>query len=240
MYRIKSQVESLFDCRIYRNSLPHGTDLFYDLKRSFGMNMFRTVFDVGANVGQSALQYCEVFLNANIYSFEPVKDTYTQLVSNTKHNARIHPFKIGMGKDKGIQKINTNSNSTINSLLRPSESNSTEEITIDSVTEFCESQTIRSVDFMKIDTEGYDLYVLEGCKPMLEKQQIKIIMVECEPISTDNYFVSISDFGSFFLPFGYKLFGIYEQQMDWDGKKHILFLNAVFVSPDLVHSQLPR
>ncbi|HEV7333490.1 MAG TPA: FkbM family methyltransferase [Flavisolibacter sp.] len=238
MHSIKTKIESILDCRIYRNSMPHGTDLFFDLKRSFTMDMFRTVFDIGANVGQSALKYITLFPNADIYSFEPVKSTYSQLVSNTKHHSRIHPFHIGMGKEKGSLKININSNSTINSLLRPSENNSAEEITIDTVADFCSSQGIQSIDFLKTDTEGYDLFVLEGCKPMLQKQQIKVVMVECEPVATSNYFVSIEDLGAFLSPFGYKLFGIYEQQLDWDGKKSVLFFNAVFVCPELIHYTL--
>lgn len=108
MQFLKSKIESALDCRIYRNSLPRGVDLYHDLNRSFNKEMFRTVFDVGANIGQSALKYSEVFPAAEIYSFEPVKGTYSKLFLNTKGNPRIHTFNVGMGKEKGSFKINVN------------------------------------------------------------------------------------------------------------------------------------
>ncbi|RYY43317.1 MAG: FkbM family methyltransferase [Chitinophagaceae bacterium] len=239
MQFLKSKIEAALDCRIYRNSLPRGADLYHDLYRSFNKEMFRTVFDVGANVGQSALKYSEVFPTAEIYSFEPVKATYETLFLNTKQIPRIHTFNTGMGKEKTMLKININANSTINSLLRPSESNQTEDIAIDTISDFCTANNIATIDFMKSDTEGFDLSVLAGCSSMLEKQQIKVVMVECEPVATNNYFVSLTDLATFFSPFGYKLFGIYEQQLDWNGNKSLLFFNAVFVCPDLVHNNLP-
>ncbi|NTS41979.1 FkbM family methyltransferase [Flavisolibacter sp. BT320] len=239
MQFLKSKIEAALDCRIYRNSLPRGADLYHDLYRSFHKEMFRTVFDVGANVGQSALKYTEAFPIAEIYSFEPVRATYEKLVLNTKQNPRIHTFNVGMGQEKASLKININANSTINSLLRPSESNQTEDIIIDTVSDFCTTQNISTIDFMKTDTEGFDLSVLAGCSSLLEKQQLKVVMVECEPVSTNNYFVSMDDVATFFSPFGYKLFGIYEQQLDWNGDMSLLFFNAVFVCPDLVYNKLP-
>jgi hypothetical protein len=90
---------------------------------------------------------------------------------------------------------------------------------------------------MKIDTEGYELEVLEGCRRLLERKQIQVIYVECEPIAKSNYFVSFPAVVEFLDPFGYELFGIYDQQLGWEGKrriKKISYLNPAFVRSDLV------
>ncbi len=69
---IKSRLESAFNCKIYRNTLPHGTEIFMDLKKAFHESRFKKIFDVGGNIGQSALHYSDEFPEADIYSFEPV------------------------------------------------------------------------------------------------------------------------------------------------------------------------
>ena len=64
----KEAVERIGGCRIYRNSLPHGVDCFFDIGRRLGRDGIKVVFDVGANVGQSALSYLHEFPQAEIFS----------------------------------------------------------------------------------------------------------------------------------------------------------------------------
>jgi hypothetical protein len=52
----------------------HGLSDCADIGRS-GCKI-STIFDVGANVGQSALKFQEAFPRARIHSFEPVSATY--------------------------------------------------------------------------------------------------------------------------------------------------------------------
>jgi hypothetical protein len=71
---IRLLFEKLTGTRIYRH-VPHGADLFEDLRRSLPAFRVETVFDVGANVGQSATAYLRNFTGATIYCFEPVAAT---------------------------------------------------------------------------------------------------------------------------------------------------------------------
>ena len=50
------------------------------MDRTLGRDQIKVVFDVGANVGQSALRYVQEFPLAEIYSFESVAATYGELV----------------------------------------------------------------------------------------------------------------------------------------------------------------
>ena len=43
---------------------------------------------------------------------------------------------------------------------------------------FCEREAIPNIDFLKIDTEGNELDVLEGAKKLLSGGKIKIIQFE--------------------------------------------------------------
>jgi hypothetical protein len=67
---LNKMINRLRDVRVMLKP-PRGTDLFRDLRRYSGID-FRTVFDVGAHKGESALSYLRNMPNARIYSFEPV------------------------------------------------------------------------------------------------------------------------------------------------------------------------
>jgi tRNA1(Val) A37 N6-methylase TrmN6 len=85
MQSFKNQIKQLaFQTyqQLSPEGFPSGLDLAYDLKRILDGNQLQTVFDVGANVGQTALYFNKHFPNANIYSFEPVKGTFGTLESN--------------------------------------------------------------------------------------------------------------------------------------------------------------
>jgi FkbM family methyltransferase len=231
---IKPLVESATGCRIYRHGLPHGTDLYVDIDRCFGIDLVRTVFDVGANVGQSALAYSRCFPRADIYAFEPVASTYRDLERMTKHCPRIRLFNRGMGAARCTMRINVNPLSLKSSIVHSRAEDHAEMAQIDSICEFAAEHDIDRIDFLKIDTEGYELEVLRGAAAKLESQHVRLVQAECEPIANSGYFVSLPALGEFLLPFGYELFGIYEQQLNWNGNRSVQYFNAVFACPDLI------
>ena len=54
-------------------------ELEIDLQRLCVAEPVRCIFDVGANMGQSAARFAREFPSAQIYSFEPVKQTFAAL-----------------------------------------------------------------------------------------------------------------------------------------------------------------
>jgi hypothetical protein len=68
---------------------PSGLSLAYDLKRILGDVPVNTIFDVGANIGQTALYFNKHFPGADIYSFEPVKATFNTLKNTVGHLSNI-------------------------------------------------------------------------------------------------------------------------------------------------------
>lgn len=231
---LKSTIEKAFAFKIYRNSIPRGTDLFFDLDKAYRLNSFRTVFDVGANVGQSAQEYIQQFPKAKIYSFEPATLPFKQLQEINKKYTRLSSFQLGMGKKKGKISININPNSLTNSIRNKRPEDKVEEIEITSIDTFCQEYNIDKIDFLKIDTEGYDLEVLEGANTFLADQKINIVMLECEPVAFSNYFTSFTNIAHKLYDLEYELFGIYQQQPYWDGRNSILYFNAVFISKSLI------
>jgi len=230
---IKSLVEKTLGCRIFRNSLPRGTDIFFDIDRHFGIPSIKTVFDIGANVGQSALVYERLFPEADIYSFEPVSDTFKTLTENTASRKRIKTFNCAFGdRDHGMQ-INLAEDSTASSITHYKTSR-VEDISVRTLDAFVRSNAIQQIDFMKIDTEGYELEVLAGAEQMLRDQRIHILYIEAAPYRTERHFVSFAEITEQMLKHHYDLFGIYEQQPHWSGKTSVLYFNPVFISKTLI------
>ena len=87
-----------------RKEIPVGCDLINDLKHKIRLPL-KTIFDVGANIGQTALRYNDYFKKAEIYSFEPVTETFHNLEKNVKCLNRIKCFKLALGDKEGSAEI---------------------------------------------------------------------------------------------------------------------------------------
>jgi len=186
----------------------------------------RTVFDVGANVGQSALRYAEFFPGARIHSFEPVRSTFEILERNTRSMPNITAHRIAMGSGSGRAMISLQPNSQHNSLL-VKQNGSSEEVEVSSLDAFCMERGIATIDFLKIDTEGYEFQVLGGAARMLSEQRIRILQLEAEPGRSGGHFVNLGDLSDSLAPLGYRLFGIFDQYCE---RGALLYFNPVFVS----------
>jgi FkbM family methyltransferase len=231
--QIKRKTESTLGIRVFPNSsLPRGTDMYIDLQDVAKLEDVKTVFDIGANVGQSALEYSERFRSANIYSFEPVSTTYDRLVCAAKHLERVHCFRLAMGSRPGESIINVHPD-TLGSSMAHETGGAAEKIVVTTPSEFAREHKIETIDFMKVDTEGFDLEVLAGAAPLLREQRIRFVMAECEPLPVTGYFVSFCALADFFKSYPYKLFGIYRQQPDWDGRRSLLYFNVLFICDEL-------
>lgn len=229
----KRKIESAAGIRVFRkSSVPRGTDLYIDLADVLDLAEFKVIYDVGANVGQSALEYAERFPAAKIYSFEPVSFTYERLAATTRHLSRVHRFQAAMGREAGELVINVDPE-TVGSSIVNKTSGGAEKVSVTTAALFSSRNQIGKIDFMKIDTEGYDLEVLAGAAPLLREQRIRFVMVECEPLPITRYFVSFCAIAEFMQSYPYKMFAIYRQQAQWDGRKSLQFFNAVFICNEL-------
>lgn len=96
--------ERLTGTRVVRG-ISRGTFLFDDLQILLPRLQVKTVFDVGANTGQSAKIYLKKFSGATIYCFEPVEKTFRELQRNVPDHDTIKCFKLALSSTRGTGKF---------------------------------------------------------------------------------------------------------------------------------------
>ncbi|RLC07817.1 MAG: hypothetical protein DRI24_24275, partial [Deltaproteobacteria bacterium] len=139
--KVKTLAEHLTGTHIYR-VLPFGNDFVQDIAKALPMYHANIVFDVGANVGQSAKLFLAKFPSSHIYCFEPVTDTYRQLRHNLQDNERVDCYQLAFGSSKGTGEMVLQDSSDMFFLLGqskelPKKGVRTESVNIDTLDDFC-------------------------------------------------------------------------------------------------------
>jgi len=197
------------------------------------------VFDVGANTGQYAKLTRKEGFKGRIVSFEPLPDAHHRLSVNAKKDVlwTVHP-RCALGSSSGSTRINISKNSYSSSILPMLDAHSsaapesiyigsveTPIITLESVfdTYANESQKV----FLKIDTQGYESEVLDGCLAKLP--QIKAVQLELSTVPLYEGQKLYRDFFDFFESNGFDLWSILPGFANQVTGQHLQF-DAVFVN----------
>jgi hypothetical protein len=97
---------------------------------------------------------------------------------------------------------------------------------------FCEENSIGSIDILKIDTEGFDLIVLQGAERMLQNGRIKFIHVEYNDLQPKD-----GVFGGALVPmdtllrqYGFRYVASYNDWANLEGEMFFVS-NALFALP---------
>jgi FkbM family methyltransferase len=144
-------------------------------------------FDVGANVGTIALLLREAFPAAEIWAFEPNRSAY-DILSAKASGLRIACVNIGLGNARRSGTLylptaeNSSSSATSHKGLHDDFYHTADvrEIPFEmhTIDQFCSEHDILSIDFLKVDTEGNELSVLEGARRMLSEKRVGVIQFE--------------------------------------------------------------
>jgi FkbM family methyltransferase len=220
------------------STLPIGADLHVDIRKRLKYGPLHTVFDVGANIGQTWEWFRSIEPGAKIYCFEPVSETFEELRKKTLKDKNCMLENIAFGNDPGEKTIRIFSdNSALNSLkedVMNTDSNASEEIIkVDTLDNYCLNHNIDKIDLLKIDTEGYELNVLDGATKMLSSANISLIFCEIGFLRANNRNTYFADLTEWLAMRDYHFFGLY--QLVSNGWK-IEFGNALFAHKSILTS----
>ena len=148
------------------------------------------IVDIGAQSGLYSL-YAKYLPKSQFFSFEPFRTTFNLLNDNLQLNniLNVNTYNIGLSDSTGNAILNTSlSNNGLNTLAtHPIRFNDIKqyEIIVDTLDNIFYNNNI-SVDFIKIDTEGWEYNILKGgiktinkYKPQIQIEYNEYNMKQC-------------------------------------------------------------
>ncbi len=231
--QLKALVERQLNVRIIRN-LPVGFSEYDDLRRLRAWTPNGVIFDVGANIGQTVLSLSTAFPEASIYTFEPSPTSFEEMTRRTAAVQNVQRFNFAFGAEPGTAELFVHRKSEQSTLRRdlsdaPGFSGGlTATVQVRTLDDFLAERTIDFVQYLKIDTEGFDLEVLNGANAALKAHRIGMIQVEAGFSQDEGKFIPLERFRTVLREHGYLLFGIYEQVRVH--QTQLRRCNAMFVS----------
>ena len=199
-----------------------GRDLWSDVKTVLAAGEIKTVFDVGANEGQSAREFLRHFPTARIFSFEPTPATFQALSRFAQTQPRVTPVNKALGEAPGKIELNENAFHQTNSLLSanlgsekylgPGVINCQRKIEVEMTTldAFGRQESVTGIDLLKIDVQGFELFVLKGAQEFLSARKIGCIVLEVSFISLYENQASPQDLINRLAGHQYDLMGFYD------------------------------
>lgn len=181
------------------------------LLEKLGSSNIKTIFDVGANVGDWTGVALQKFPFANIHSFEISKKTFQVLNNRHRRNERVILNNFGLScENEEIEYKDYGENSCVNSLIMDADFHDKSikptfvKAAVETGDSYCKRNFIGEIDILKIDVEGAEHLVLGGFSEMLEGGLIKLIQFEYGYTHGDAKFL-IKDFYKLLESYGYIL-----------------------------------
>ncbi|MBG0775681.1 MAG: FkbM family methyltransferase [Desulfovibrionaceae bacterium] len=128
----------------------------------------RTVLDVGANVGASAVYFAAKYPDATVHACEPASEPFALLRHNTEGLA-VRAHQVGLWSEDGSAELRLGAHSSLNNSLaaHAHTAGATETVELRHAGDFVRSLDAGAPDVLKIDTEGCELAVLRSLGALL-------------------------------------------------------------------------
>lgn len=208
------------------------------------------IFDVGANEGGYSALTRKYIPNSTIYAFEPGIKSFAKL--KDKQLKKLHIYNVGLSDKKGTayfydfsEKSTQKNDYPVSAMASLSkevftkyhrEKPKSRKINLETIDNFVKKENIRHIDFLKIDTEGYEYHVLKGAMKTIMKKKIDVIQFEFNEMNVYTR-VFLRDFIELLVDF--KLYRLMPDWLlsldDYSPKTHELFgfQNIVAIRKDL-------
>lgn len=170
------------------------------------------VIDVGAQIGLMTKLFADlVGEHGKVYSFEPTPQTYNVLKDTIKINAIdkiVFPIQKAVSDKNGtaifnVSDVDIDAANSLSSFNR-NHPTSGIEVKVTSVDEFVKEMSIDKINFLKIDAEGAEHFVLLGAKKTLEIHK-PIINLALHPVALNNFNSSLKGIYDFVNSINYKI-----------------------------------
>ena len=188
---------------LLRRAAVSESEIIYKLFKSSKKS--KTLIDVGAHYGGALAPF--LYDGWQVYAFEPDINNRCKLTETFGQysNIVIDPRAVSNTIKKDLPFYNSDVSTGISTLCPFHPSHKELDVKVDTITlqSYIESQKIPAVDFLKIDVEGFDLFVLKGFP--WSKMKPQVILAEFENRKTIPLGYTFHDIAKYLMNKGYKL-----------------------------------
>jgi FkbM family methyltransferase len=222
---IRFKTEDAVGRRLYKKAdyEPHLTSF---VEKNFKLKANQVALDIGANLGWYSMLLDRISEEgASIHSFEPDPLNFNLLKTNLSQNnvTKVQITETALSDSSGEQTLHLypDKNRGRHSLLPI---NDGETVTVKTLTldDYCEQNAIsgESIEFIKIDVEGYEPMVLQGGKKTLST--CPVILSEFAPEYMNKGNLSVEEYLNMMYGFGYRSLRITPEGIDEVDSKFLL------------------
>ena len=139
-------------------------------------------FDIGSNIGTTAIFMAQQFKDINVVAFEPEPENYKLLLINSILNdcENIKSEKLAVSDKKGKLYFHVDSDASDSSAISETATAFEGDIEVDTISldEYLESEGIpfERVKYLWVDVEGHELFALKGMRKLLHSRKIPLFM----------------------------------------------------------------
>lgn len=198
-YGLLPTLKRIVNYLTYKETIDEVNVVFNILKKEKG-----TMIDVGAHYGSALGKFADN--GWKVFAFEPDKNNRKILTDNyaTYPNVTIDPRGCSDKEEENVPFFTSDESTGISGLSSFVDSHlETDKVDIITLSKYIEENKIQNVDFLKIDTEGFDYFVLKGFP--FEKIKPKMIVCEFEDKKTIPLGYTYQDLGKFLKKLGYEV-----------------------------------
>lgn len=212
------------------------------LQRLLQYKKIETVIDVGANIGQFAINLRLSGYRGKIISFEPTSDAHKMLRQNANNDPNwIVADRMAIGDRNGEVEINVSANSVASSVLTVLDSHGEidpgskiirkELVPIKKLDSILEKFDLKDKIFLKIDVEGFECEVMSGATDIIKRT--KGLQLEMSFIPRyNNQQLSLIAYVESLKKMGFELYSIHPTFID-ESSGRLLVVDGVFFRNDL-------
>jgi len=152
----------------------------------------RSIYDVGANVGQFALAATTVWPGVPVFSFEPVPSAFEKLTKLSSKHASIRPIRLALGRNPGTVEMNITNYTTSSSLLKLHQNHrnlyphvaedTTIQVDVSTVAAQLVHLPVRPPALLKLDVQGFESEVLHGAGGSINQFQWILLETSTSPM----------------------------------------------------------
>ena len=125
-----------------------------------------TVFDIGGNKGYYSIALAKQYSNLDIHTFEPIANTYENLVANIRLNGvDVNVSNFGLSDEKKeliFYYYKECSGNASSALMNEDKENIELTCQVDTIDNVIKERQLKRLDFIKCDVEGAELLTFKG------------------------------------------------------------------------------